>query len=58
MDLTHLAAFLSGVGAVLSSIFALRGIRKRAEENCQRRIEEVKRAIHEGYEMSREWGNQ
>ena len=36
---------------MLSSVFALRGIRKRAEENCQKRIEEVKRAMHEGFEM-------
>lgn len=51
LDLTHVAAFLSGIGAVLSSIMALRGIRKRADADCRRRIEEVKQALHEGYEM-------
>lgn len=51
MDLTHVGAFLSGVGAVLSSIYAIRAARRRAERECDRRIEEVRAAIHEGYEM-------
>jgi hypothetical protein len=51
MDVAALGAFLSGAGAVLSSVYALRAMRRRAERNCDKRIEEVKRALHEGYEM-------
>jgi hypothetical protein len=51
VDLTHAAAFLSGVGAVLSSLLALRRMKRNAERECERRIEEIRRAIHEGYEM-------
>ena len=51
MDLTRIGAFLSGVGAVLSSIYALRAMRRRMEQQCRDRIEEVRKAIHEGYEM-------
>jgi hypothetical protein len=51
MDLSEVGAFLSGAGAVVSSIYALRAMRRRAERNCDKRIEEVKKAIHEGYEM-------
>jgi len=43
-----IGAFLSGIGAVLSSMFALRRARKRAEEECLKRIEEAKAAFREG----------
>jgi hypothetical protein len=54
MDLAALGAFLSGAGAVLSALLSMRFARKRAEAECERRIAEVKQAIHEGFEMREE----
>lgn len=51
LDWSHFGAFLSGVAAVISSIWALRGVRKRQEAACEKRIQEVKQAIYEGYAM-------
>jgi hypothetical protein len=51
MTITHLGAFLSGIGAVLSSWYALRSQRKRMDRECDRRIEEIRRAIHEGFSL-------
>ena len=51
LNLSHLGAFLSGAAAVISAIVSLHLARKRAEAECVKRIEEVKKAIHEGYEM-------
>jgi len=53
-DPALVGAFLSGVAAVLSALVSLRYSRKRAERECDRRIEEVRRSIHEGYEMRNE----
>jgi hypothetical protein len=53
-DITHVAAFLSGVGAVLSAIVSLHLSRKRYEKECAERVEEVRRAIREGFQMGRE----
>jgi hypothetical protein len=50
---TSIGAFLSGAAAVISSIWALRSLRKRQEKACLERIEEVRRSIHEGYEMGK-----
>jgi hypothetical protein len=47
MDPVVLGAFLSGVGAVLSSFVALRSARKRAEAECEKRLE----ALREGFRM-------
>lgn len=54
MDAAAVGAFLSGAGAVLSSVTALHFMRKRMEKDCQRRIDEVRKSIHEGYEMREE----
>jgi hypothetical protein len=45
------AAFLSGAAAVLSAFVSLRIARKRAEEDCRQRIELVRAAIREGFEL-------
>ena len=50
-DPAAVGAFLSGVGAVLGSFFTLRHLRKRGEEECNKRIAEIKQAIHEGVEI-------
>jgi len=51
MDWGALAAFTSGVAAILSSMYALRRLRARDRAECAERIEEIKQAFHEGYEM-------
>jgi hypothetical protein len=51
VDASHIGAFLSGIAAVLSSMYALRTARRRAEQDCERRIQEVRAAIREGYEL-------
>ena len=54
VDFTHLGAFLSGAAAVISAIASSRLARKRYARECQERIDEVRRSIHEGYEMGHE----
>ena len=49
-----IGAFLSGAAAIISALLGSRIARKRAEADCRERIEEVKAAIHEGYEMRHE----
>jgi len=51
--LAALGAFLSGVGAVLTSIWFVRRQRKQAREDCDRRLAEFERALHEGIEIER-----
>jgi len=51
MDWGALAAFVSGVAAILSSMYALRRLRARDREECAERIEEIKVAFREGYRM-------
>jgi hypothetical protein len=46
-----LGAFLSGVAACLSALVGHRIARRRCLEDCERRLAEVRAAIHEGYEM-------
>jgi hypothetical protein len=45
--LAAFAAFLSGIGSVLTGYLALRWERKRSREECAARIA----ALHEGLEM-------
>jgi len=54
IDLTHVAAFLSGMGAVISAVVSLRVARRRAEKDCRERIDEVREAIAEGFKLGRE----
>jgi hypothetical protein len=48
--LSALGAFLSGVASVLTAAFAIRRVRKRAEEECERRLA----AFREGLKVGRE----
>jgi hypothetical protein len=47
VDEAILGAFLSGVGAVLSALVSLRTARKRAEAECEKRMD----ALREGFRM-------
>jgi len=48
MDWAALGSFLSGVGAVLSAGIALRLVRRRAEEDCEKRIKAFRAGLREG----------
>jgi hypothetical protein len=48
MDTTALGAFLSGVGAVLSSLWAVRRLSRKAEQDCRQRIDELQEALMRG----------
>jgi len=48
LDWAAFGSFLSGIAAVLSAGVALRLVRKRAEEECQRRLQAFKDGLHEG----------
>jgi hypothetical protein len=45
--LTALGAFLSGMGSVLSAIWYVRAMRKRAELECEKRLQAFKDGLHE-----------
>jgi hypothetical protein len=48
VDAESIGAVLSGVAAVLSSAVSLRIARRRAEADCEKRIEEVMKAFELG----------
>lgn len=52
-QIAALGAFLSGVGSVLTASWYVRRSRRRAEEECEKRIAEISRALHEGIEIER-----
>jgi hypothetical protein len=54
MDPAALGAFFSGIGAVLSALISIRVVQKRCEKQCNERIAEIRKAIHEGFEMREE----
>jgi hypothetical protein len=49
-----IGAFLSGVGSVLSAIWYTRRQARQAEAECDKRIAEFNRALHEGAELVRD----
>ena len=53
-QLASLGAFFSGIGSVLSAAWYVRRQKRRADDDCQKRIDEIDRALHEGIEIGRE----
>jgi len=53
-QLAAIGAFFSGVGSVLSAAWYVRRQKKNADAECQKRIDEIDRAIHEGIEIERD----
>jgi len=51
LDLSEIGAFLSGGAAIISAVIGSKIARRRAKADCEQRIEEVKKAMHEGFEM-------
>ena len=54
MNLTHIAAFLSGAGAILSAFVSLRLTQKRMRKECIEHVEEMKKTLMDGYRLGRE----
>jgi len=53
-QIAALGAFFSGVGSVISAAWFIRRQRRRAEADCDKRVAEFERALHEGVEIARE----
>jgi len=47
MDPAAVGAFLSGVASVITASFYVRAARKRADEECRKRLEAFKEGLHE-----------
>jgi hypothetical protein len=45
--LAALGAFLSGVGSVLTASFYVKRARRRAEEECEKRLAAFREGLHE-----------
>jgi len=52
-QLAALGAFLSGMGSVLSAAWYVRRQKKKADEDCLRRLQEHDEALREGIEIGR-----
>jgi len=52
-QLAALGAFFSGIGSVLSAAWYVRRQKRNAEAECDKRIAEIDRALHEGIEIGR-----
>ena len=53
-QLAAIGAFLSGVASVVTAYWYERRRRKRAEEDCDKRLAEFDRALHEGIDIARQ----
>lgn len=53
-QLATLGVFLSGVGSAISATWYVRRTRRRAEADCDKRVAEFERALHEGVEIARD----
>src|SRR4029453_12549245 len=53
LDPIAAGAFLSGVASVLTASWYVRKARKRAIEECDKRLADFERALHEGIEIER-----
>lgn len=51
IDPTAAGAFLSGGAAVISALLSSRLARRRALEDCERRISEIRQALDHGVEI-------
>jgi len=49
-----LGAFLSGVASVVTASFYVRRQRREAKKECDERLAEYDKALHEGIEIARE----
>jgi len=57
-QLAALGAFFSGIGSVLSAAWYVRRQKRRADDDCQKRIDEIDKALHEGVRIAREQDHQ
>jgi len=54
LDPVAVGAFLSGAAAVISAGASLRLMHRWEQENCERRIRELREALREGFDMGHE----
>ena len=52
-QLAALGAFLSGVGSVLSAVWYIRRAKRQAKADCDERLAEYDKALHEGIEIAK-----
>jgi len=52
--LAAVGAFLSGVGAVLTSVWYVRRQKQQAKRDCDERLKEFERALHEGIRIEKD----
>lgn len=57
-QLAALGAFFSGIGSVLSAAWYVRRQKRRADDDCQKRIDEIDKALHEGLRIAHEQDHQ
>lgn len=52
-QIAALGAFLSGIGSVLSAAWYVRRQKRSAEADCDKRLADYDRALHEGIEIGK-----
>jgi len=52
-DPAALGAFLTGVGSVVGAMFSLKRVRKRSEDECKQRIDDIRKAFRAGTQFER-----
>jgi len=57
-QLAAIGAFFSGIGSVLSAAWYVRRQKKNAEAECDKRIDEIDKALHEGIRIGHERDHQ
>ena len=52
-QIAALGAFLSGIGSVLSAAWYIRRAKRQAKADCDERLAEYDKALHEGIEIAK-----
>jgi len=52
-QIAAVGAFLSGVGSVLSAVWYIRRAKRQAKLECDERLAEYDKALHEGIEIAK-----
>lgn len=48
MDPAALGALLSGLGSLIAALLSMRGVKKRARDECEARIADIREAFRAG----------
>jgi len=52
-QLAAVGVFFSGIGSALSAAWFVRRQKRHAEEDCDKRVAEYDKALHEGVDLAR-----